>query len=236
MLVSLKNGGGIRDDIGTEAGNLPPEGGEITIADHFNVLRFNNDLVLATLTHAQLKDVLEHAVSATADGNTPGQFAQVSGVSFSFDALEAPGNRIVNAAVTDENGEEFAVVVDGVVVDPDSAIRIVTLGFLAGGGDGYPYQEFASEDSVFFDFVELDNGQGIRTGNATFADDGTEQDALAEYLIAEFGEPETAFNDVETLPELDERIQNLAFREDTVLSDGPEPLVDALVLSDTFIL
>ena len=208
VLVSLKNGGGIR---------APIDAGEITIADHLDVLRFNNDLVLVTLTGAQLAQVLEHAVAATGPSETPGQFAQVAGVNFSFDPDAAPGERVENAVVLDGDGNPLIeLVVNGEVVAPEAEVRVVTLGFLAGGGDGYPYPEFEAADPAFFNKVALEDPQGIRTGEATFANDGTEQDALAEYLIDNHGTEATAFNEAETEPALDARIQNLNERNDDV--------------------
>jgi hypothetical protein len=62
---------------------------------------------------------------------------------------------------------------------------------------------------------------GALTGAATFADDGTEQDALAEYLNDNFNPANggVAFSEADTGPEGDTRIQNLLFREDGAL-DG----------------
>ena len=69
------------------------------------------------MTPQQLLQVLEHAVAATAPGATPGQFAQIGGIAFSVrrdaarrrssartTARDHPGNRIVSAALIDENG------------------------------------------------------------------------------------------------------------------------------------
>ncbi|MDE0683217.1 MAG: T9SS type A sorting domain-containing protein, partial [Candidatus Poribacteria bacterium] len=50
---------------------------------------------------------------------------------------------------------------------------------------------------------------------ATFTNPGTEQDALAEYLAANFAE--TPFDMADVGPENDERIQNLAFRADSLV-------------------
>jgi predicted extracellular nuclease len=61
-----------------------------------------------------------------------------------------------------------------------------------------------------------------RTGEATFAEDLSEQDALAEFLAERFGTPEDAFARAETAAAEDMRIQNLALREDTVLEDAPD--------------
>ncbi|SDZ75599.1 ExeM/NucH family extracellular endonuclease [Rubrimonas cliftonensis] len=240
VLVSIKNGGGIRDDIGqiivppnsTEAVRTPNEeildadgavikpAGGISQNDIGNALRFNNDLSLVTLTGAELRAVLEHGVAASTydfngGTNQQGRFPQVAGVSFSFDPELAPGARIVNAAVLNEDGSvAIELVRDRETVSPDASIRVVTLGFLASGGDGYPFPVGDAVDRV--DLIEA----GVQTGLATFADDGTEQDALAEYLAANF--LETPYAIAETEIALDTRIQNLTFRADSVFDDVAE--------------
>ncbi|MEO0409078.1 MAG: 5'-nucleotidase C-terminal domain-containing protein, partial [Cyanobacteria bacterium P01_A01_bin.135] len=175
----------------------------------------------------ELRQILEQGVAGTEDGATPGQFPQVSGISFSFDdsgqAIEfdddgnlvTDGNRIQSAAITDEDGNIVDVLVENgqLVGDPDRNIRIVTLNFLADGGDGYPFDVFG-EDRVDLFREEEDP----RTGAATFAPDGTEQDAFAEFLAENFAN--TPFSEEETAPEDDTRIQNLDVRSDTVLTGG----------------
>lgn len=250
VVVSIKNGGGIRDNIGRaivppggtsdDLEKTPPaanplvgkETGDISQLDIENSLRFNNELTLLTVTVEELEQILEYAISATEPGATPGQFPQVGGLSFSFDpdgvaiAIDDNGNivtegtRIQNVALIDEAGNVETVLVENgeIVVDPNQEIRLVTLNFLAGGGDGYPFALFG-ENRV--DLVE----QPIPAGSpnvATFAASGTEQDALAEYLAANFpsdDDPNTPVFDLEDLPPAeDERIQNLdAVSEDTVL-------------------
>ena len=236
--VSIKNGGGIRDAIGSVDNDgtlLSPEAnpasgkaeGEISQLDIANSLRFNNGLTLLTLTASELRDILEHAVAGTEDGATPGQFAQVSGIAFSFDdegrAIEfdddgnrtTEGTRIQSAAITDADGNVVDVLVENgqVVGDANRDIRIVTLSFLADGGDGYPFDVYGENRVDLFQEEE-----DPRTGAATFAPDGTEQDAFAEFLAANFSE--TPFNEAETTPENDARIQNLDVRDDTVLTGG----------------
>ena len=232
VVISIKNGGGIRDDIGrvvvpaggtgepqllpTEQvidadGNVvKPEGG-ISETDIANTLRFNNGLTLLTVTAQELLDIIEHGVGATEEGATPGRFPQVAGVQFSFDASLPEGDRVQSLVVTDENGDDADVIVQNseLVGDASRSFRIVTLGFLAGGGDGYPFPE---TDRVDLDLEE----DAPRTGVATFAPDGTEQDALAEFLADNFG-ADNPFMMAETDPAEDMRIQNLAFREDTVI-------------------
>ncbi len=222
ILVSLKNGGGIRAAIGEIdglTGDLLPtpaneeagkEAGEISQLDIENSLRFNNGLSVITLTTAGLVEILEHAVSASGPGSTPGQFPQVAGVDFSFDVNQPAGSRINNAAVVDGDGNIVVELVKGgeLVANPTETIKIVTLNFLADGGDGYPYPELALDRTDLYDLDGDGNDDGVQTGAATFADDGTEQDAMAEFLAANFSE--TAFNEAETDVTGDTRIQQIA--------------------------
>jgi len=141
VLISLKNGGGIRSDIGqanqpygsndpADIEFLPPaanssidkpEGG-ISQLDLETSLRFNNGLTLLTVTAAELADIVEHAVAGTAEGATPGQFPQVAGLRFSFDPSQpARDGSDTNAADVNINGDRLrnlAVVDDsGAVID-----------------------------------------------------------------------------------------------------------------------
>lgn len=240
VLVSLKNGGGIRAPIGEvdKDGNLLPpqdnpevnkEAGEVSQLDITNSLRFNNGLTLITVTPDQLIQVLEHAVSATASGATPGQFAQLGGARFTFDPSAPAGERLVEASITPEGeGPAIPIMSEGERVEdaPDS-IRLVTLNFLANGGDGYPFPEFVQDDPEFADRVDLtgedadgdgqlDSGEDrnlngkldgpveLPEGAASFAPTGSEQDALAEYMAKNFAE--APFSNAETPPGEDTRI------------------------------
>ena len=237
VVISIKNGGGIRDDIGdviippgaTEPEDfikVPPpandlagkQEGDISQLDISDSLRFNNDLTLLTVTASELVEILEHGVAETEDGATPGRFPQVSGIAFSFDDDLPAGDRIQSLAIQDENGDVLDVVVENgnLAGDGERTFRLVTLGFLAGGGDDYPFPDRDRLDLVIED--EDNPTPDTRTGVATFAPDGSEQDALAEYLAANFPTA-TPFNTEDVSPEFDERIQNLDFRQDTIL-DG----------------
>ncbi|MGB3138745.1 MAG: choice-of-anchor I family protein [Nodosilinea sp.] len=234
VVISLKNGGGIRDSIGrilVPAGGtgdpdlLPNEDipgvkpvGGISETDIANTLRFNNDLSLITVTAAELLALVEHGASASSldDSITPGQFPQIGGFSFSFDVTAAPGSRVQSLAIESEDGTDIDIVVQNgeVVGDPSRTFRMVTLGFLADGGDGYPFPAGAAANRI-----DLVDETAPTTGNATFAADFSEQDALAEYLFDNFG-AEAPFAAAETDRSLDTRAQNLAFREDTVLGNS----------------
>jgi len=257
VAVSVKNGGGIRAPIGscsvppgaTGPDALvcnPPAGiaginnpGDISQLDLEIALRFNNSLTLLTLTGEQLKQILEHGVSATADGVTPGRFPQIAGMRFSFDpaqtaqtvdtsvtppVVDTAGSRIRNLVVLDDNGSadggsEVVIVRDG-VLDATAAtqtFRIVTLGFLAGGGDSYPFPADGAAN-----VVDLEQ-EDIQTGNVTSADNGTEQDALAEYLFENFPADQDAttptYDEADVDADADTKIQNLSVvPADTVLN------------------
>jgi 5'-nucleotidase / UDP-sugar diphosphatase len=280
VIISLKNGGGIRDNIGVVSGGggatnsgdvqkLPPQpnslapnkqAGSVSQLDIENSLRFNNGLTLITVTAQQLKQLLEHGVSDTRAGNTPGRFPQVGGMVFSFDVNQPaaedingdgtlntgedrngngqldPGQRVRSIAITNDKGKVTDILVENgaIVGDPNRTFRMITLDFLAGttqtaGGDGYPFPQFITANPTLANRVDLkgettvdlnrngriDGAAAIAAGRSTFSGIGSEQDALAEYLF-EVG----TFNQQDTAPAQDTRIQNLSSRQDTILSLG----------------
>jgi 2',3'-cyclic-nucleotide 2'-phosphodiesterase (5'-nucleotidase family) len=233
-LVSLKNGGGIRDSIGTVGAGATPTfeppaanpaagklAGEISQLDIENSLRFNNDLALVTVTAAQLKEAIEHSVAATTATSTPGQFGQVGGLRFSYDlaqpaqvlaaapsyAVTTPGQRIRSLEILADDGSVLDTVVSGGALqgDPARRIRLVTLGFLADGGDLYPFPRFATENAAFYNRVVLDT----TAGNQGFSDVGREQYALAQYLLARFPRTGTGYALADTPRASDLRIVRL---------------------------
>lgn len=251
--VSIKNGGGIRAsigeviDLGGGASELvPPQAnpasgkleGQVSELDIKNSLRFNNNLSILELTATELLAVVEHGVAATAPGATPGQFPQVGGMAFSFNPSLAAGDRVRTLVIQDGDGNTLDVVAEdgNVVGDPNRVIKVVTLDFLANGGDGYPFPALG-ENRVDLRNVLVD------PGTATFTFAGSEQDALAEYLAAEYSA--TPFAEAETAPSADNRIQNLLLRGDglagaaTVVTQQamdevilyPVPFVDELKVS-----
>jgi 2',3'-cyclic-nucleotide 2'-phosphodiesterase (5'-nucleotidase family) len=213
--------------------------GAISRLDIENALRFNNGLSLLTLTAQQLRDTIEWSVAATAPGATPGQFPQVSGLWFSYQptnppmtytrsgtlitGIAQPGSRVQTLVARRADGTLDLVVEQGQLVgDPNRTFRMVTLGFLADGGDSYyPLTQAA-------DRVDL----APASGN-TFFTDGSEQWALAGYLtnIQVYAAADVA-------GAWDLRIQNLALRNDTVthpqivgLTRGPSgPTVRVMAL------
>lgn len=236
VVISIKNGGGIREAIGAVIGaggndpnagqKIPPlanpsagkEAGEISRLDIENSLRFNNQLTLLTLTAQQLQQVIEHGVADSAPGRTPGRFPQVGGISFSFDPNRPAGNRVVSLAIKDANGNTTDIIVQNgqLVGDPNRTFRTVTLNFLATGGDGYPFPNFPATNPV-------ETGIG-------------EQTALANYLTQRFAN--TPFNVADVGVTQDTRIQNLAARNDTVISGttAAQSLSNMQLFNDDFVM
>ncbi len=243
--LSIKNGGGIRTEIGSAI--LPP--GEVDYSQavlsppaanptagtaegavtegHFRAtLRFDNGLVRLTATVEELKDIMEHAVAATAFGSTPGQFPQIGGMRVTFDLTETArtesgtGSRIRELVVTRADGSLNDVVVqDGELQgDTSRTFNLVTLNFLANGGDEYPFPDLSAANRHNFyegtgfgeetDYPDADLTKDPGN-NSSFSYTGGEQDALAEYFLTTYPTAENAFNTAETSVTEDTRIVNL---------------------------
>jgi 2',3'-cyclic-nucleotide 2'-phosphodiesterase (5'-nucleotidase family) len=241
FIVSLKNGGGIRAQIGTISAPDPidgtvdklpppanedadkPEGG-VSQLDIENSLRFNNRLMMFDTTPQGLLNILNHGVAA---GTNQGRFPQIGGVKFSWDPDFAAGARISDIALIDENDQVVAKVVeDGVVLAGAPAlIRVVTINFTANGGDGYPIKanadnfRFLLEDGTLS--APVDEALNFTDAAVVPANVLGEQDALADYMLQFHGTQETAYDQADTAPGQDTRIQNLNFRDEDVFASAP---------------
>jgi Ca2+-binding RTX toxin-like protein len=191
------------------AANKPE--GAISTLDIENSLRFNNNLSLVTVSASKLRELLEHGIAVYPN---QGRFPQVAGLAFSFDLARAAGSRILNLAIQDSQGKDLDVLVRGGVLvgDPARTFRMVTLNFLASGGDSYPFPTDATANRV-----DLFSPTAPLTGAATFSGDGTEQDALAEFLKANHATLAKAYNQADTSASQDLRLQNTALRTDEVI-------------------
>lgn len=137
--LAFQNGGGIRND------SIIPAG-PVTQLDTFNMLPFSNFVtVVPDIPVTQLKEILENAVSRVEAGS--GRFAQVAGMSFSWDpsgiaqelnddgTVAVEGSRVVEAAL--DNG---TVLIQNGQIVAGGTVTIATIDFLAKGGDQYPYR------------------------------------------------------------------------------------------------
>lgn len=159
--VAFVNGGGIRDTIGTaqimpdeKYHFSPPEAnpvlgkeqGEISKLDIVNSLRFDNTLTMGTITIEQLKRSAEQMVAKERHGG----FGQISGFRFSYDPKAPVGDRVIDLWLTqpvrrqddrvDGNVQIQAdvrqLIRDRRVLRPQEQLGIVTITYLAEGGDG----------------------------------------------------------------------------------------------------
>jgi 2',3'-cyclic-nucleotide 2'-phosphodiesterase/3'-nucleotidase/5'-nucleotidase len=228
--VSIKNGGGIRSAIGNvnAVGSTtilektlanPSAGkasGDISQLDIENSLRFNNGLSIVRTNAAGLKRLLEHGISATVPGATPGQFPQVGGVAFSYDTTKVVGNRIQSLVIIDSLGNKIDTIAkEGKLFgDTTRTYKIVTLDFLANGGDNYPFPANTNFR------VNLDTAIKV-PGVATFTTIGKEQDAFAEYMATRF--TANPYNVRDTSIRGDFRIQLLNARQEGLIVPNSGP-------------
>jgi 2',3'-cyclic-nucleotide 2'-phosphodiesterase (5'-nucleotidase family) len=115
--IALMNGGGIRGDTTYDAGR------KLTRRDILTELPFGNVTVVTELPGSQVLLALENAVSQVEKGS--GRFAQVSGLTFAFDASAPAGSRVSE------------VMVGGAPLEADKVYTVAVNDFILGGGDGY---------------------------------------------------------------------------------------------------
>lgn len=233
-IVSLKNGGGIRSaigsvEVGSGAKNPPlanpsagkPAGG-VSLLDIENSMRFNNRLLAFETTPAGLKAILEHGVAVL--GNQ-GRFPQIGGVSFAYDPTRTAGDRITTLSLIGEEGQLHYALYDNGTYSPwaPPVIRLVTLNFLANGGDGYPMKANGTNFRYLLDDGTLgpilDPALDFTTAPSLPSNALGEQKALADFLTGRHATPATAYNVADTGPADDLRIQNLASRSNAVPFD-----------------
>lgn len=149
-IVSLQNGGGIRQNGGVA---LPTSGvaGAISRGNTFDLLPFDNRLVAITNVSAtDIKEILERSCSVGTSGG--GQFLQVGGMKVTCSrtgtamvvsnptgdayagSVTTAGTRVKDVTLTDGR----ALVKDGAVVAGAPAVTVVSNNFTAEGGDNYP--------------------------------------------------------------------------------------------------
>jgi 5'-nucleotidase/UDP-sugar diphosphatase len=115
--IALMNGGGIRADRTYDAGTA------LTRRDILSELPFGNVTQVTELPGSQVLAALENAVSQVENGS--GRFAQVSGVTFTYDPTAEAGKRVSQ------------VMVAGAALEADKLYTVAVNDFILGGGDGY---------------------------------------------------------------------------------------------------
>jgi len=111
---------------GMRAGITPTAGGTVTYGQIFAVQPFGNNLVVKSLTGAQLKALLEQQF-VTKDGKAQLGSLLIPSASFRFayDLARPEGQRIT------------AMTLDRQPIDPARTYRVTVNNFLASGGDGF---------------------------------------------------------------------------------------------------
>ncbi|WP_439596518.1 choice-of-anchor I family protein [Falsiroseomonas sp.] len=228
FMVSLKNGGGIRAQVGAidvVSGDKEPPlanpdagkpAGGISELDIENALRFDNKLMVFDTTPQGLLNILNFA-AGIAPGN--GGFVQLGGVRFSYDPDNAAGSKVLSVALIDNDGRVIARVVENgqVLEEAPDLISVVALNFTANGGDGYP----AKANGTNFRYLladgtlsaPIDPALDFTAATNVPANALGEQQALEDYLQEFHGTPETAYAEADTPASEDMRIQNLNARE-----------------------
>jgi 2',3'-cyclic-nucleotide 2'-phosphodiesterase (5'-nucleotidase family) len=139
--VAIVNSGGLRADLTCPTVDSPldfcppytPPPFPITRGQVRSVLPFGNVAVTLQVSGAELKGILENAVSAMPAAN--GRFAQVSGLCFVYDIAAPAGSRVTGAVHQALDGSCTGVPMD---LTASSTYSLVENDFMATGGDGYP--------------------------------------------------------------------------------------------------
>lgn len=114
--IALVNATGVRI-------SLPA--GDIRFDKAFSMMPFGNNLVVMTLTGAQLKTAIEqqYAIPIRAGASRPAALAPSQGFTYSVDMSRPKGDRVVEMRL------------NGKAIDPAGSYRVVLNNYLASGGD-----------------------------------------------------------------------------------------------------
>ena len=117
--LALQNAGGVRISLSK---------GPLTVAQVYRLLPFNNTLHVLELTGAEIKAALEHGLSRGG-----GAFPYVAGARYVVDFSKPSGGRVTEVEISDPRNPEKP----WARLNPEKKYRMVTNGYLAGGGDAY---------------------------------------------------------------------------------------------------
>lgn len=138
-VAAFMNPGGIRGDLVAGAGNA------VTFGAAFTVQPFNNFLVSADMTGAQIKTLLEQQFSGVNGPEAPKfKVLQVAGITYTWNPDATAGSKVVPGSIK----------IAGQPLVDGTTYRIVTNNFLADGGDGFPV--FRDAQNKFFGGLDID--------------------------------------------------------------------------------
>ena len=117
--IAFQNGGGLRTDI---------PAGEVTVGKLWEVMPFDNTLILLEMRGSQILKVLQYGINNSKYGSV-----QYSGIKVKYDPLLPLDKRIVEVTLP-----------DGSILNPEKTYQVVTNDFMSEGGDGYTMFKEAS--------------------------------------------------------------------------------------------
>jgi len=118
--LSFINGSGVRTDL------KPAPDGTVTYGDIFAVQPFGNNLVVKTLTGAQVKALLEQQFGEeNGKPRVKSLLVPSAGFAFAYDLGRPAGERVTS------------ITLGGRPLDPAARYRVTVNNFLASGGDGF---------------------------------------------------------------------------------------------------
>ena len=113
---------GFTNPFGVRTSLVPASDGTVTFGQLYAVQPFNNDLVVQTMTGAQIKAVIEEGLD---EQFTQQVLAPSANLRYSYDMRRPAGNRVVS------------LMLDGKPLVPTAKYRVATNSFLSEGGDFY---------------------------------------------------------------------------------------------------
>lgn len=142
--VSIQNAGGVRTDI---------EAGDITIGDAYTLLPFANTLVDLTMTGAEIRQVLNEAVTfAHAPDGSTGAYPYAAGLRWDVDMNRADGDQLYNIEVKARDETQWRALTDA------ETLNVVTNSFTGSGRDGYVTFGTVTDDGrsvdTFLDYAQ----------------------------------------------------------------------------------
>ena len=154
--AAIINGGTIRTSI---------KQGSIRVSNVYAVVPFDNYIVAIKLTGQQIRDTLEHGVSAIEEEE--GRFPQVSGLIFTYDRKGPKGKRVKE------------VFIAGKPLVADKEYTVATNDFLAAGGDGY--KAFGDSVKSSKDYAVI--GGAMKGEKLVYSDSGRWlRDVIIDYI------------------------------------------------------
>lgn len=120
--IGLLNAGAIRIDIAA---------GDVTVGRVYTLLPFKSTLVRLSMTGAEVHAAVEDALAFVLGGpSNTGAYPYAAGLRFEVDLNRPRGARAANLQVKNAQGA-------WVPLDPNARYRLITINFLADGGDGF---------------------------------------------------------------------------------------------------